>query len=37
MTTAEHGVIRCRAVLVATDARAAAELLPGLRVPDFIR
>ena len=33
--TAEHGEIRCRAVLVATDARAAAELLPGLRVPDF--
>ncbi|OWA04091.1 oxidoreductase [Streptomyces sp. CS113] len=35
VTTAEHGVVRCRAVLVATDARAAAELLPGLRVPDF--
>ncbi|MFF7979022.1 NAD(P)/FAD-dependent oxidoreductase [Streptomyces sp. NPDC007901] len=35
VTTAEHGVIRCRAVLLATDARAAAELLPGLRVPDF--
>ncbi|MEV4046034.1 NAD(P)/FAD-dependent oxidoreductase [Streptomyces sp. NPDC049744] len=35
VTTAEHGVIRCRAVLVATDARAAAALLPGLRVPDF--
>ncbi|MEV5020157.1 NAD(P)/FAD-dependent oxidoreductase [Streptomyces sp. NPDC053780] len=35
VTTAEHGVIRCRAVLVATDARAAAVLLPGLRVPDF--
>lgn len=35
VTTAEHGEIRCRAVLVATDARAAAELLPGLRVPDF--
>ncbi|MBD0420009.1 FAD-dependent oxidoreductase [Streptomyces sp. TRM S81-3] len=35
VTTAEHGVIRCRAVLVATDARAAAELLPGLRVPEF--
>lgn len=33
--TAEHGEIRCRAVLLATDARAAAELLPGLRVPDF--
>ncbi len=35
VTTAEHGEIHCRAVLVATDARAAAELLPGLRVPDF--
>lgn len=35
VTTAEHGVFRCRAVLVATDARAAAELLPGLRVPEF--
>ncbi|MGW8061023.1 NAD(P)/FAD-dependent oxidoreductase [Streptomyces ziwulingensis] len=35
VTTAEHGVIRCRAVLVATGARAAGELLPGLRVPDF--
>ncbi|MFJ6724018.1 FAD-dependent oxidoreductase [Streptomyces sp. NPDC091281] len=35
VTTAEHGEIPCRAVLVATDARAAAELLPGLRVPAF--
>ncbi|MEW2412021.1 NAD(P)/FAD-dependent oxidoreductase [Streptomyces griseoviridis] len=35
VTTAEHGTFRCRAVLVATDARAAAELLPGLRVPRF--
>ncbi|MEU6148002.1 NAD(P)/FAD-dependent oxidoreductase [Streptomyces sp. NPDC047081] len=35
VTTAEHGEIACRAVLVATDARAAAALLPGLRVPDF--
>jgi phytoene dehydrogenase-like protein len=35
VTTAEHGEIRCGAVLLATDARAAAELLPGLRVPDF--
>jgi phytoene dehydrogenase-like protein len=35
VTTAEHGALRCRAVLLATDARAAAELLPGLRVPDF--
>lgn len=35
VTTADHGELRCRAVLVATDARAAAALLPGLRVPDF--
>lgn len=35
VTTAEHGEISCRAVLLATDARAAAELLPGLRVPPF--
>ncbi|AZM52860.1 oxidoreductase [Streptomyces sp. WAC 01529] len=35
VTTAEHGEIACRAVLLATDARAAAELLPGLRVPPF--
>ncbi|MET7731624.1 NAD(P)/FAD-dependent oxidoreductase [Streptomyces sp. NPDC005402] len=35
VTTAEHGEIRCRAVLLATDARTAAELLPGLRVPEF--
>lgn len=35
VTTAEHGVFRCRAILLATDARTAAELLPGLRVPDF--
>lgn len=35
VTTAEHGEIRCRAVLVATDARTAAGLLPGLRVPEF--
>ncbi|WP_189714292.1 NAD(P)/FAD-dependent oxidoreductase [Streptomyces phaeofaciens] len=35
VTTAEHGEFRCRAVLVATDARTAAELLPGLRMPDF--
>ncbi|MGW3151019.1 NAD(P)/FAD-dependent oxidoreductase [Streptomyces sp. NPDC001177] len=35
VTTAEHGEIPCRAVLLATDARAAAVLLPGLRVPDF--
>lgn len=35
VTTADHGELRCRAVLVATDAHAAAGLLPGLRVPDF--
>ncbi|MFJ2770085.1 NAD(P)/FAD-dependent oxidoreductase [Streptomyces sp. NPDC087300] len=35
VTTAAHGEIGCRAVLLATDARAAAELLPGLRVPPF--
>ncbi len=35
VTTAEHGVLGCRAVLLATGARAAAELLPGLRVPGF--
>ncbi len=35
VTTAEHGEFRCAAVLVATGARDAAELLPGLRVPDF--
>ncbi|WP_151772923.1 FAD-dependent oxidoreductase [Streptomyces abyssomicinicus] len=35
VTTAEHGEFRCRAVLLATDARTAAALLPGLRVPDF--
>ncbi|MER5491758.1 NAD(P)/FAD-dependent oxidoreductase [Streptomyces sp. NPDC002490] len=35
VVTEEHGEIRCRAVLLATDARSAARLLPGLRVPDF--
>lgn len=29
------GELPCRAVVVATGARAAGELLPGLRVPDF--
>ncbi|QKW06087.1 FAD-dependent oxidoreductase [Streptomyces sp. NA04227] len=33
VTTEQHGTLRCRAVLVATDARSAAALLPGLRVP----
>ncbi|MFE4537837.1 NAD(P)/FAD-dependent oxidoreductase [Streptomyces scopuliridis] len=35
VTTKEHGEISCRSLVVATGARAAAELLPGLRVPDF--
>ncbi|MET9431850.1 MULTISPECIES: NAD(P)/FAD-dependent oxidoreductase [unclassified Streptomyces] len=35
VVTAEHGELACRSLLVATGARAAAELLPGLRVPDF--
>ncbi|MFE9421919.1 NAD(P)/FAD-dependent oxidoreductase [Kitasatospora sp. NPDC006697] len=33
--TAEHGRIGARAVVLATDARSAVELLPGLRLPDF--
>ncbi|MEV6012179.1 NAD(P)/FAD-dependent oxidoreductase [Streptomyces sp. NPDC051976] len=33
--TADGAELPCRAVLVATGARAAAELLPGLRVPSF--
>ncbi|MGD3105074.1 FAD-dependent oxidoreductase [Streptomyces sp. YGL11-2] len=35
VSTREHGRIPCRAVLVATGARDAAELLPGLRLPAF--
>ncbi|MFD3699758.1 FAD-dependent oxidoreductase [Streptomyces sp. NPDC058646] len=35
VTTEEHGDFRCRSVLLATGARAAAALLPGLRVPEF--
>ncbi|OON77708.1 NAD(P)/FAD-dependent oxidoreductase [Streptomyces tsukubensis] len=35
VSTKQHGELGCRALLVATGARAAAELLPGLRVPDF--
>ncbi|MGW2056170.1 NAD(P)/FAD-dependent oxidoreductase [Streptomyces sp. NPDC001840] len=35
VTTKEHGEITGRALVLATGARAAAELLPGLRVPDF--
>ncbi|MGW3042537.1 NAD(P)/FAD-dependent oxidoreductase [Kitasatospora sp. NPDC001159] len=33
--TLTHGRIGALAVVVATDARSAAELLPGLRLPDF--
>ncbi|GHH74496.1 oxidoreductase [Streptomyces sulfonofaciens] len=33
VVTAEHGELGCRAVLLATGARSAAALLPGLRVP----
>ncbi|MFW6689984.1 FAD-dependent oxidoreductase [Streptomyces sp. MAR4 CNX-425] len=33
--TAGHGVLRCRSVLIATGARAAVALLPGLRLPGF--
>lgn len=33
--TAGHGDITCRSVVVATGARAAADLIPGLRCPDF--
>ncbi|MFF2140609.1 NAD(P)/FAD-dependent oxidoreductase [Streptomyces sp. NPDC058193] len=33
--TKEHGELGCRSLLLATGAGAAAELLPGLRVPAF--
>ncbi|MDQ8701397.1 FAD-dependent oxidoreductase [Streptomyces sp. LHD-70] len=33
--TADHGELPCRSVLLATGARQAAELLPGLRMPSF--
>ncbi|TQF05728.1 FAD-dependent oxidoreductase [Kitasatospora acidiphila] len=33
--TEEHGWLGARAVVMATDARSAVELLPGLRLPDF--
>ncbi|WLQ43475.1 NAD(P)/FAD-dependent oxidoreductase [Streptomyces laculatispora] len=33
--TREHGELGCRSLLLATGAGAAAELLPGLRVPSF--
>ncbi|MFJ3226815.1 NAD(P)/FAD-dependent oxidoreductase [Streptomyces sp. NPDC086783] len=35
VTTRDHGELRCRSLLLATGARAAAGLLPGLRVPAF--
>ncbi|MET9408950.1 NAD(P)/FAD-dependent oxidoreductase [Streptomyces sp. NPDC002935] len=35
VTTREHGELRCRAILLATGARAAAQFLPGLHVPAF--
>ncbi|UYQ61726.1 NAD(P)/FAD-dependent oxidoreductase [Streptomyces peucetius] len=35
VTTEEYGQVHCRSVLLATGARAAAELLPGLRVPSY--
>ncbi|MEE1785202.1 NAD(P)/FAD-dependent oxidoreductase [Streptomyces sp. SP17BM10] len=33
--TAAHGRIGAQAVVIATDARSAVELMPGLRLPDF--
>ncbi|WP_344446917.1 NAD(P)/FAD-dependent oxidoreductase [Kitasatospora nipponensis] len=33
--TEQHGPIGARAVVLATDARAAVDLLPGLRLPEF--
>ncbi|MEU1629094.1 NAD(P)/FAD-dependent oxidoreductase [Streptomyces sp. NPDC020096] len=35
VTTADDGELRCRAAVVATGARDAGSLLPGLRVPGF--
>ncbi|MEV6649876.1 NAD(P)/FAD-dependent oxidoreductase [Streptomyces sp. NPDC051219] len=35
VVTEDHGEFGCRSVLLATGARAAAGLLPGLRVPGF--
>ena len=35
VTTRDHGELTCRAILLATGARAAAELLPGLHIPAF--
>ncbi|MFF0448385.1 NAD(P)/FAD-dependent oxidoreductase [Streptomyces sp. NPDC004609] len=35
VSTEEYGELSCRALVLATGARQAAELLPGLRVPEF--
>ncbi|KJY44057.1 oxidoreductase [Streptomyces sp. NRRL B-1568] len=35
VSTTGHGDLGCRSVVVATGARAAAELIPGLRLPGF--
>ncbi|MEV4436868.1 NAD(P)/FAD-dependent oxidoreductase [Streptomyces sp. NPDC049585] len=35
VSTAHHGDFTCRSVVVATGARAAADLIPGLRLPGF--
>ncbi|MFE5794492.1 NAD(P)/FAD-dependent oxidoreductase [Streptomyces sp. NPDC056503] len=35
VVTAEHGTVGCRAMVLATGARTAAGLLPGLRVPAY--
>ncbi|AVH59149.1 MULTISPECIES: NAD(P)/FAD-dependent oxidoreductase [Streptomyces] len=35
VTTKDHGELTCRAIVLATGARAAAHLLPGLHVPAF--
>ncbi len=35
VSTEEYGELTCRALVLATGARQAAELLPGLRVPPF--
>ncbi|MER7048266.1 NAD(P)/FAD-dependent oxidoreductase [Streptomyces jumonjinensis] len=35
VSTEEYGELSCRALVLATGAREAAELLPGLRVPPF--
>ncbi|MFH8615834.1 NAD(P)/FAD-dependent oxidoreductase [Streptomyces sp. NPDC017979] len=35
VSTVEYGELSCRALVLATGAREAAELLPGLRIPPF--